>query len=161
MKWIGKIIGVAFLALLSFALFPIVNKSVDDITSNDNYSSAVKSMAGVLPLVFMFALILGGGILVFGGMAVVRYLNWNAFGNRLKLAYTAKFGGENPQFNEAVDQHIQIVRTLSLGTETGTKKMAEEWLKRMAHMVEVKFSIPEEEYMSETEKTKMLAEEEK
>ena len=81
------------------------------------------------------------------------YLNWRAFGHRLKKGYIAKFGpgGESKVFSEEVDMHIKAMRGLGPGY---TKDLNRDWLRRMADFVEVPFAIPEEDYLSETEKTR-------
>lgn len=81
---------------------------------------------------------------------IIRYKKWDAFGNRMKLAYSAKFGGKNPAFNNAVDQHILAVKVFGKGY---TKDINIQWLKRMAKFVEIPWAIPEEERLTEVEKT--------
>lgn len=81
---------------------------------------------------------------------ITRHLKWRSFGNRMKEAYTAKFGYPNPAFNQEIDQHIKAVETLGKGY---TKSIDMDWLKRMAEFTEIPFIIPEEEYLSEEEKT--------
>ena len=43
------------------------------------------------------------------------------------------------------------------GTNSDTKGSAERWLKQYAHMCEIPYVIPEEEKLSEVEKTKGFA----
>jgi len=81
---------------------------------------------------------------------IIRYKKWDAFGNRMKVAYSAKFGGKNPAFSEAVDQHITAVKVLGKGY---TKDINIQWLKRTAKFVEIPWAIPEEERWSEVKKT--------
>lgn len=81
---------------------------------------------------------------------IIRYKKWDAFGNRMKVAYSVKFGGKNPAFSEAVDQHILAVKVLGKGY---TKDINIQWLKRMAKFVEIPWAIPEEEKWSEVKKT--------
>ena len=81
----------------------------------------------------------------------IRYKRWDDFGNRLKVAYAAKFGGKNPAFDEKVEQDILAVKALGKGF---TKSINMDNLKALAKFVEVPFIIPEEEYLSEKDKTK-------
>ncbi len=118
--------------------------------------SFAKAMLDIAPIVFALGLV----IMVFaelGGVDhVVRYHKWAAFGNRLKTAYTAKFGYPNPAFNDEVDQHIRVMRTMRKHTEALTKELSEDWLKRAARMVEVPYVIPSEEHWSEEAKTEQF-----
>ncbi len=89
------------------------------------------------------------------GYVVKRHrMMWEAYGNRLKEAYSAKFGGENTAFNDEVDMRIKVMKTLGRGY---TKKVHKDWLKRTAKFVEIPWAIPEEEYFSEDEKTAQFA----
>lgn len=62
--------------------------------------------------------------------------DWDSFGIRLKVAYSAKYGGKNPAFNEEVDRHIATVKALGNGY---TRAITMDWLKRVARMVEISF----------------------
>ena len=62
------------------------------------------------------------------------YFSWGAYGKRLKLAYAAKFFGDNSGFDQEVDARIAIMRVMGNGD---TKVLAEEWLKKMARFVEI------------------------
>jgi hypothetical protein len=89
----------------------------------------------------------------YSGVVYYRYQKWGAFGNRMKAAYSSKFGGDNPAFSQEVDQHIKAMQALGKGT---TKTINEEWLKRMAKFVEIPYVVPEEEILSEIEKTEQF-----
>lgn len=110
----------------------------------------------LMPLMFSTVITLTivksvGGV----GYVVKRYYRmWDAFGSRLKEAYSVKFGGENSAFNDEVDMHIKGMKTLGRGY---TRKIHKDWLKRMAKFVEIPWAIPEEEYFSEGEKTAQFA----
>lgn len=108
-------------------------------------TGVMSTIFSIVIIVSMFAAIGGAGVVV------AKILRWNDFGNRMKVAYTAKFGGENVEFNKEVDMHINAVRVLSGGA---TKKIDMDWLKRMAKFVEIPFVIPEEELRTEEEKTR-------
>jgi hypothetical protein len=75
---------------------------------------------------------------------------WLAFGERLKVAYSAKFGDKNQAFNDEVDLHIRAMQAFSKGS---TKRIDKDWLKRMAKFVDVNWSIPLEDSLSDVEKT--------
>ena len=113
-----------------------------------NFMPVMYVLAGVVSLLQLFM----------AGQEYVRIRKWKDFGNRLKLAYAAKFGGENKAFNDEVDAHIKVMRVMSKGY---TKSLDEDWLKRMSRFVEVEYIIPEEEHLSEVEKTEELAKESK
>ncbi len=126
--------------------------SVQSINGDPAMLSSTKFAASVLSFAYV-VLVIGSIIGVFRhGVEIVRYYKWSAFGNRLKIGYVAKFGYSNPAFNDEVDNHIRTMRVM-VKTEQGTRKLAEDWLKRMAHMVEVPFAVPEEEHLSEEQKT--------
>lgn len=81
----------------------------------------------------------------------IKYKRWDSFGNRMKVAYEAKFGYSNSAFNKEVDQHVLAMRALGKGY---TKDIDKAWMKRMAKFVEVPFIIPEEEKLAEVDKTR-------
>lgn len=60
---------------------------------------------------------------------------WEAYGQRLKNAYEAKYGYKNPAFDEEVDSHIRQMQHLGKGF---TRSIAKGWLKRMRRMTEAK-----------------------
>ena len=60
---------------------------------------------------------------------------WVAYGNKLKSAYSAKFGSANPAFNDDVDKHITVMQHCNKGF---TSTLAYEWLKRMKRFTESK-----------------------
>ena len=141
--------GIFGLFMLSDA---IANLDTSEMTS------AEKGIIEVLPIVFSAVVIVGVVSGFYGVKAVVKYKRWTDFGIRMKKAYSAKFGGENPGFNEEVDLRINIMRALKPNSRS--KVIAEDWLKRMSAFVEIDFKVPEEEHLPEEEKTKILAEEE-
>ena len=119
-----------------------------------NMSAATNALVSILPIIYAFE-----GVIVIIHIftttkEIIRYKRWDDFGNRLKLAYTAKFGGENKEFNEEVNNRILQCKTMKVGIGSNTKGSAERWLKEYAHMVEIPFVIPEEEHLSEEDKTK-------
>jgi hypothetical protein len=84
----------------------------------------------------------------------IRYKRWDSFGNRMKVAYEAKFGYSNSAFDKEVDQHVLAMKSLGKGY---TKTVDKQWMKRMAKFVEVPFVIPEEERLSEEDKTRSFS----
>lgn len=60
---------------------------------------------------------------------------WSSYGQRLKNAYSAKFGGENAGFNDEVDKRIEIMRHLKRGF---SHTIARDWLRRMKGFTEAK-----------------------
>jgi hypothetical protein len=150
---IGKIVGVLFIAIVGVFAVVMVQDTINSQLPADA-SAPIKALfadmgplMGVITVIAMF-------VAIFGGYKVVQYIRtkkWADFGNRMKAAYTAKFGYENTGFNEEVDQHIAVMHTLGKGY---TKSLNEDWLKRMAKFVEIPYIIPEEEHESEEDKTK-------
>ena len=163
MKSKRRIVESIIVIFLSFGGFIFValevNKDIAKISTQNGYNSGVVGIAQAMPLVYAVMIIMMVVATIFGGKAVVEYIKykrWDDFGNRLKLAYTAKFGGENLAFNQEIDAMILQCKTLSVKSGD-TKINAENRLRRYAHMVEVPYIIPEEEHLSETEKTEELA----
>jgi len=136
----------------------VVSNYLTQSVDTSEIPTGTKSLISVFPLVSVSAVILFVFGAFFGVDVVIQYKRWGDFGNRMKLAYTAKFGGENSGFNEEVDQHIAIMRALTKSSGT-TKEIAEDWLKRMAQFVEIAYVIPDEENESEEDKTEELSEE--
>ena len=155
------IMAVGIGSMLFFA--PMVKGSISKISTANGYSAATVGIAQTMPLIYIVMTTVIVISAIFGGKAVVEYIKykkWDDFGNRLKLAYTAKFGGDNLAFNQEIDAMILQCKTLSVKLGD-TKLNAENRLRRYAHMVEVPYIIPEEEHMSEVDKTEELMEDTK
>lgn len=58
---------------------------------------------------------------------------WTEYGNKLKAAYAAKFGGSNPGFDDEVEQRIRIMRATKRGF---AHTIARDWLKRIERFTE-------------------------
>jgi hypothetical protein len=58
----------------------------------------------------------------------------STYATRLKAAYTIKFGYPDPSFEKEVDRHVKALEVFEQGR---TRRISEEWLKRMAKFVEV------------------------
>ena len=138
--------------LCYFYLVPMTTELAKDETINE----ASRVLISIMPIIYILVVIVGAMSIMFATNYIVTYLKWRAFGNRLKAAYTAKFGGENIGFNQEVDQRINVMRSLGKGS---TKSLAEDWLKRIAKFVEVPWAIPVEERLSEAEKTNNFSDE--
>jgi len=136
-------------ALFGFCAFVIVKSIVDSAESDDLLPTSL------VPMALICGCILGLGKGLSGRMAIEHCLHWKAFGNRLKVAYEAKFGYPNPEFNKMVDQHIKIMESMGRGY---TKGIAEDWLKQMAKFTEVPFAVPDEERLTEGSKTLLYEE---
>jgi len=141
---IGKIIRALINLAIGLSGISVISSEIKKIETSE-MTSATQAMVGLLPIFYAVLIIISIAGIFMGGQAVYHYYKWNAFGNRLKLAYTAKFGGENPAFNSEVDGHIKVLQALGKGY---TKSQAEDWLKRMAKFVEVPWAIPDEERLS-------------
>jgi hypothetical protein len=153
---LGAIIKAIMVGVAGAVAVTIVD-SVLQGTGLSYASSSEKAVLDTLPVVI--------GVVGFAGMfaslttreVVERMKKWRDFGERLKVAYEAKYGYRNTAFDEEVDRHVLVMRAITGGRYS--KSLSETWLKRVAHMVEVSYAIPEEEEMSEEDKTEMLAEE--
>lgn len=60
---------------------------------------------------------------------------WQKYGDNIKLAYAAKFGGRNAGFDDEVNTRINIMEHNGRGF---TRTLANEWLKRMSRFTESK-----------------------
>ena len=58
--------------------------------------------------------------------------SWYYYGERIKLAYEAKFGDNNPEFNKEIDLRVQQVERL----RGITSQIAADKIKRYAKMTE-------------------------
>jgi len=142
-------IGVGIIGLV------ILDTVIADVKGEGDLPSSTIAMLDVMPVVFgaCFVVMIVG--MFYGGKMVYRYYKWSAYGNRMKEAYSAKFGGANPAFNVEIDMHISAVR--AMGGSSMTKETNMDWLKRMAEFVEVPWAVPGEERLSEVEKTEQYA----
>jgi len=142
--WVGItqfVVGLSATVCVSWLL---------DSMDTSDWAPGVKSIAGILPAVLIITVVLSTMGMITGGTMIYRHLKWKAFGNRIKVAYSAKFCGENTAFTEEVDQLILAMESLGNGA---TKKTQLGRLKRLAKFVEVPFAVPEEDRLSEEEKT--------
>lgn len=99
------------------------------------YPASASAMASVLPVVYV-AIVIVGIVKSIGVDSTEEQIDWTRYGERLKLAYTAKFGGENPGFNSEVDYRIKIM----VNTDGGyTRQIAKDWVKRMSKFTELKW----------------------
>jgi hypothetical protein len=132
-----KIIQSIVTLIVGVGLFPAINSLTNEFLSSPNagdYTSAIKSLVSIMPLMFAIIVILG----IFAGLGkdseveIAAQIDWTRYGERLKLAYSAKFGGDNPGFNEEVDNHIKIL----VNTDKGfARQLAKDWVERMSKFV--------------------------
>jgi len=148
----GKLISLVVMLIIGAVGFSVISSMAQSVSENVTQASpAVSTLLGMIPIMYVIATILVVFGLITGTVEVMKILKWSAFGNRMKVAYSAKFGGDNPGFDEEVDAHIKAVKALGKGF---TKSVDMDWLKKMAKFVEIPFVVPEEEYRSEEEKTR-------
>ena len=151
---IGKFINTQMLVILGVGVLVGIELFVTSIDTSGWSPLLETFVVTVVPIVFACVIIVGIFQYFDSGSVVrkyIRYKRWDSFGNRMKVAYSAKFGGRNPAFDEAVDQHVLAMKSLGKGY---TKTIDKQWMKRMAKFVEVPFVIPEEERLAEVDKTR-------
>jgi hypothetical protein len=148
---ISNIIQILIVGVVGVISLTVIRGITESVPTDNMTTTEAALITQVIPTMMPIAIILGMFAVIGGGIAVVHYLKWNSFGERMKAAYAAKFGGENKEFNSEVDMHINAMKALGSGQ---TKSVNMDWLKRMAKFVEIPFVIPEEEYMSEEDKTR-------
>lgn len=99
---------------------------------------------GIIPIwipFLSFTLGLGFGLLPMSNpssnmpIAAEETDKWQIYGQQLKDAYSAKFGGENKGFNEEIDKRILVMQRLRTGF---THTIARDWLKRMESFTEAR-----------------------
>lgn len=147
----GPIITVV-MTIVTIVVGFIVFQGLETQMTTDNVTmpASAEAMISILPFILGAVLILGMFASIGAVSNYVRVKKWRDFGGRMKEAYTAKFGYPNPGFEQEVDQHIKAMEALGHGD---TKSINESWLRRMATFVEIPYIIPEEELLSEVEKT--------
>ncbi len=153
----GKIIA-ALMTIMMTVFAVVIAQSITKESMPADAPSSLQAISNNIGPVIGIVGVIGAFLVIMGGTEVYKYIKykkWRAFGNRLKEAYTAKFGYPNPGFEQEVDQHIRAMEALGHGY---TKSLDEDWLKRMAKFVEVPWAIPEEERLSEVEKTEQYDE---
>jgi hypothetical protein len=151
----GRMNSALTTALMGVIGIVIIEGFFSGIDTKGWNSALTMIVTTFLPIVFAACIILGlfRWFIRDEGPAqhYIRYKKWDSFGNRMKAAYAAKFGGDNPEFDKVVDQHVLAMKTQGKGY---TKDIDEQWMKRMAKFVEVPFAVPEEERLSEDDKTR-------
>jgi len=159
--WIAVLIGIMVAIVVGVALVPTIVETTNSLP--DDTPAGIQALVDVLPYVFVAVIILGAVAWIGHGVMdedakvvgkvgkYIRVKRWDQFGERMKVAYEAKFGFSSSDFNNQVDSHVKAMRALGKGY---TKSVDMDWMKRMAKFVEVPWAIPEEEKWSETEKTR-------
>lgn len=95
---------------------------------------------GFIPIwiAVMYGVFAIGYVLMWGGSGVPANATedyWVQYGDRIKLAYSAKFGGENLAFSDEVNKRVNVM----LHNRNGfTKTISRDWLKRMNNFTESK-----------------------
>ena len=89
--------------LCYFYLVPMTTELAKDETINE----ASRVLISIMPIIYILVVIVGAMSIMFATNYIVTYLKWRAFGNRLKAAYTAKFGGENIEIPVPFLKNIQ------------------------------------------------------
>lgn len=101
-------------------------------------STTIQSALDFLP--FLPLILVGGGILLLIAVnyapKVMDYISWRNFGQRMKKAYEAKFGGRNEEFDREVDNRIAAMQYLENGQ---TRQQTVQWLKSHARFVEIPY----------------------
>jgi hypothetical protein len=131
---IGKISSI-ILSLIFSGIGVYILTNFMSTVDTSNYSSAMRLLIQIIPVVFAIMIILGI-VKSFGVDSPEERIDWTTYGERLKLAYTAKFGGDNPGFDSEVDYHVKIM----VNTDRGyTRQLAKDWMHRMSKFVEVEW----------------------
>jgi len=153
--------GGAMISVVSGIICLIVIQALMSTIDTSDWSPAVSTFATTLIPIVMAGSIVLGIFKYFTGdedtaivgpiKKYVRVKRWDQLGNRMKVAYEAKFGYANEDFNSQVDSHVKAMRALGQGY---TKSIDMEWMKRMAKFVEVPWTVPEEEQLAEVDKTR-------
>lgn len=137
--------------IVGFTAFAICKHIVDGA---DDESALKNTVVDLVPTVLMLGILVVMFGWLLGGIGVYQYLKWNAFGNRLKVAYEGKFGYCNSAFDEEIDSLVTAMESLGNGQ---TKKLRMERFKELARFVEVPWAIPTEDRLSEKEKVNLFA----
>jgi len=127
---------IGILAFVCLVALPLMDSGISQITNSESYSTTVKSMVSLFPIMYAILAIIGIIQIWYQAPVIIYHFKWIIYGERMKRAYRAKFGYDNKGFNEEVDQHILTMRTLDEGA---TRDINEDWLKRMAKFVEIKW----------------------
>lgn len=113
--------------------YVIINILIRDMIPEGGGTTA-SLITNVVPILFAVSVI----IVVIRGMGVDKGdeagFSWRDYGERLKKAYTAKFGGDNPGFESEVDYRIKLMVDTDKGYH---REVAKDWLKRMSKFVAI------------------------
>jgi hypothetical protein len=128
----GKIVVIGLMLLIGIVMLNAVNLFVNDIDLTQ-YPSGMAILISILPLISC-CLIIISIVNAIGKDIPQEKIDWLRYGERLKLGYTAKFGGENQGFNNEVDYKIKIM----VNTDKGfTRQLAKDWIKRMSKFTNI------------------------
>mgnify|MGYP001037211450 CR=1 FL=1 len=126
---VASVVGIMIAIVVGVILVPTL--AVEPATP------MLGAILNILPIVFVVSVILRAVAMIGGSSRSTNSteeFNWYDYGKRIKKAYSTKFGYRNPDYEEEVDRHIEVMRTQDEGP---TYEVAEDWLKRQAHFVEV------------------------
>lgn len=137
-------VGMILFIILSLALFIFIYLQSGSIFIGATLGAAPLIILGswlgyvpfyilVLPLFLCSILFTSGDSDNFTEAQV--HNEWGEYSNRIKKTYSAKFGGENPGFNDEVDKRIAVMQNCGQGF---TRTIARDWLKRMERFTEAK-----------------------
>jgi hypothetical protein len=153
--------GGALMSVVGGIISLIIIETIISTMDTSSMPPALSTMVTTLIPIVMAASVVLGVFKYFTGdedtavvgpiKKYVRVKRWDQLGNRMKVAYEAKFGFASADFNSQVDSHVKAMRALGKGY---TKSIDMEWMRRMAKFVEVPWIIPEEEQLAEVEKTR-------
>lgn len=139
----GNLIRLIITLSPAVAFFPMIDAATSDAIANaeaqgTEIPAAQLAIMDSLPVIFGVAVLIGAfAYLVSPAGAPIRErFKWAPYGRRLKRAYHAKYGYENPAFDDEVDNRIRVMRVQGKGH---TRTIASDWLKRISKMVEVPF----------------------
>jgi peptidoglycan/LPS O-acetylase OafA/YrhL len=131
MKGVGGLISVIITIVVGVNLLPSIIKEAESV---QDVSPTIKTIVGILPILFVAVMIACVGAFAFGP-GIVRRFKWSLYGDRMKRGYEAKFGHPSKEFNKEVDQHILIMRTMK--EDSTTWRLSNEWLRSRAKFVEI------------------------
>lgn len=137
-KEMTKKIIQAVLCLIVGAIAIILMNGILSSQDMSTYPATTRAVSSLLPLTAVMMVIVS----IFRSLGkdtseeIAMQIDWVKYGERMKLAYTAKFGGENKGFNDEVDARIKIL----VNTDRGfSRQLAKDWVHRMSNFVEIEW----------------------
>lgn len=127
---------IPFIAMCYF-VFPMVESAKDSVEQAEGDYTGITGLLDLMPFIYCIAVLLGIVQLIIGRDSPIEArppFEWEKYGERLKRAYAANFGGDNPGFNEEVDARIKLMIEADHGYR---RQLAKNWLKRVSKFVGV------------------------